>query len=162
MDQQQRELRAIGERVADLRKSMGMSQADLAQAIGRHVNSLSGWERGLQQMGVLDLKEISKALGVSIAQIVDPSPPVSAIRKNSLYFISPDRIDRIRQAKSREDVLAMLQLIPPCGVVIEPQDVQVTEEQFDQTMREAAELFRQRTKGPIARLLAKLRIDRPS
>src|SRR3990167_9432483 len=66
-------LRLLGRKVADLRQQRGMSQRQLAAAIGRHVNSLSKWETGAQEMGALDAQALAKALATSVQDLLQPS-----------------------------------------------------------------------------------------
>jgi len=56
-----------------LRSSKGMKQADLAEAAGVEINTISRYERGQQMPGVQHLLNISKALGVSPMDILPPA-----------------------------------------------------------------------------------------
>ena len=61
------ELQAIiGQRIAKARKAINVSQADLAAAIGVHVQTLSRWERGVRTPDAVQLREIGMVLGVSV------------------------------------------------------------------------------------------------
>jgi transcriptional regulator with XRE-family HTH domain len=157
MDEPENLLQAIGDRIAARRKAKGWSQADLAKTLGKHTNSVSRWETGAQEMAVGDALALAKALDVSVQELLEPRPDVGILRSSSIYFLSPDRIEKLRFAKTRDDLLGLLSLTPEVGVVIEPSDVQVTEQQFRAAVREASEMYRQRSVGPIARVLAKLR-----
>jgi transcriptional regulator with XRE-family HTH domain len=71
--------RAFGQRVAELRKTRGLTQQQLAALLnGRTSSWMSQVERGIQPVRRLDvLQEIADALGVS-TQALDPSAPIPA------------------------------------------------------------------------------------
>ncbi|MFJ8212326.1 helix-turn-helix domain-containing protein [Streptomyces sp. NPDC096033] len=72
------ERRAFGARVADLRKQKGMTQGDLAAAIGRTASWLSQVERGIQPVNRLDvLRLLADGLGVPL-QVLQPDAPPPA------------------------------------------------------------------------------------
>ena len=53
----------MGERVVLLRKRAGLSQADLAAALGVSLATVGAWERGVNEMRVLDAREVAAVLG---------------------------------------------------------------------------------------------------
>ncbi|HLT71445.1 MAG TPA: type II toxin-antitoxin system antitoxin SocA domain-containing protein [Cyclobacteriaceae bacterium] len=59
----------IGHRIASCRKLRGLSQVDLAQAIGIQRTSLTQIELGNRSLGALELKRISAVLGFSLDEI---------------------------------------------------------------------------------------------
>lgn len=71
--------RAFGRRVADLRKTQGMTQQQLAALLnGRTSSWMSQVERGIQPVHRMDvLRELADALGVSV-QALNPDVPVPA------------------------------------------------------------------------------------
>lgn len=60
-------LRALGKQIRDLRKSRGMTLADLERCTGMSVSYLSQVERSLSSPSVVALYGISRALGVNIS-----------------------------------------------------------------------------------------------
>lgn len=62
----------IGLRIALRRKLKGLSQVDLAQAIGMPRTSLTQIELGNRNLGALELKRISTVLGFSLDEILSP------------------------------------------------------------------------------------------
>ena len=60
----------IGQRIRQLRKESGMSQVELAQALGTHQTSLSQIERGIRGVGVKQILRLSRALKVSADKIL--------------------------------------------------------------------------------------------
>jgi len=53
-----------------LRKSAGLTQAQLAARAGVHQRDISRWECGRVQPGVSSLAKLTKALRVSVSQVV--------------------------------------------------------------------------------------------
>ncbi len=53
-----------------LRKSAGLTQAQLAAKAGVYQQDISRWERGRVQPGVSSLVKLTKALGVSVSQLI--------------------------------------------------------------------------------------------
>lgn len=59
--------RTIGSRIREIRESKGMSQEELARAIGyTTAGAISHFEKGLRKVSVADLHHISSVLGVSV------------------------------------------------------------------------------------------------
>jgi len=150
-------LREIGERIATMRRARSWSQPQLASAIGRAVNSVSRWETGAQELGVLDALALAAAFGVRVQEMLEPAPSIAAIRAAPIYWISPERVARLRAASTRAELAGCLDLQPQVGSVIEAADVQVPAEHFVAVAREAAELWRQRAPAALARLVERLR-----
>lgn len=72
------ERRVFGARVADLRKQRGLTQSELAAAIGRTASWLSQVERGIQPVNRLDvLRLLADGLGVPL-QVLQPDAPPAA------------------------------------------------------------------------------------
>lgn len=67
-----------GDRIAELRRKLNLSQEDLAEAIGTSRPSISIWENGKGLPDVNNLKELSAALNTSTAYLLgetdDPAP----------------------------------------------------------------------------------------
>ncbi len=65
----------IGERLRRLRKKSGLTQEELADAVGVHENSVSRWENNELTPKTQSIKALAKALGVSEADLLNDSPP---------------------------------------------------------------------------------------
>lgn len=65
----------LGSLVRDLRKRMGVTLAELAEATGRSVGFVSQIERGLSQPTVLDMNLIAERLGVPGGYFYLAEPP---------------------------------------------------------------------------------------
>ena len=64
----------IGERLRRLRKKAGLTQEQLAEAIGVHLNTVCLWEKGEYTPKTQSIKALAKALGVSEADLLNDSP----------------------------------------------------------------------------------------
>lgn len=76
----------IGQRVRALRKEQGMTQVELADALGTHQTSLSQIERGVRGVGVQHVLKLAKALKTSPDKLLAPTKPspMSAPRNDKL------------------------------------------------------------------------------
>jgi len=80
---------ALGRRVRELRRALGLSQERLAERADLHWTYVSGIERGLHEPGLNVLSNLAKALQVSLPEIVadlKPSrrrPPKARRRRSS-------------------------------------------------------------------------------
>jgi transcriptional regulator with XRE-family HTH domain len=69
------DLRLLGNRVRFLRRTKGLEQRELAAASGVHQTTISRLERGLvERPAVNDVVAISKALGVSLSELLPQEP----------------------------------------------------------------------------------------
>ena len=71
--------RQFGERVKMLRRAAGMTQADLAEAIGKHKTTITHIEAGNQQTLLPDVYLIARALGVPVGELVEGEEPVDRL-----------------------------------------------------------------------------------
>lgn len=62
-------LRRLGDRIRSLRKEQGYSQEALADAVGIDRSYMSGIERGVRNVSVLNLVRISRVLRVHVADL---------------------------------------------------------------------------------------------
>ncbi len=54
----------------DVRTERGLIQTDLARRLGRPQNFVSLYERGVRRLDVLELREVCKALGISLGTFI--------------------------------------------------------------------------------------------
>ncbi|MEU5941144.1 XRE family transcriptional regulator [Micromonospora sp. NPDC047548] len=72
--------RPVGERVRQARLSVGMSQQDLARAVGLDRTMLAKIEAGTRRLDGLELARLSRALRVSMEYLIEPRPAVLSRR----------------------------------------------------------------------------------
>jgi len=68
--------RALGAHVSMLRKSRGMTQAELARALGVSQQAVFAYELGERRISVLVLAKLAKVFAVSVEEMVGLSKPV--------------------------------------------------------------------------------------
>jgi transcriptional regulator with XRE-family HTH domain len=98
----------IGQRVRTLRKESGMTQVELAQALGTHQTSLSQIERGIRGVGVKQILRLSRALRVPADKILAPSRSEGPVEpRNEKLLRRVRRIEKL-PAKHQEAVVKMI------------------------------------------------------
>lgn len=60
----------MGEKLKRARQTAGMTQKQLADALGCRVKDVSRWENGHVEPGALTLKKMAQALGCSMDDLV--------------------------------------------------------------------------------------------
>ena len=90
-------LKALGKRIAYLRKQKGMSQEDFADASGKMINTISNIERGLSDPKVTTLMSIAKALDISIEELFSENTQKQSVEK------LPSNISAILQILKKQD-----------------------------------------------------------
>ena len=70
----------VGIRIQTLRKLRGLTQEQLAEAIGKTVETISNIERGKKLPGLATLNDIRVALSVPISELVDYETKTSSQR----------------------------------------------------------------------------------
>jgi len=67
--------RFVGRRIREVREARGMTQADLAEALGRTPTSISYWENGQRSPGLDDIVVLARVLGVEPSSLLPHDPP---------------------------------------------------------------------------------------
>ena len=65
-------LRAIGDKVRGIRHERALSQEKLAELAGLHRNYVGDVERGIRNVGLLNVLRLAKALGVLPSELLEP------------------------------------------------------------------------------------------
>lgn len=98
-----------GERLAELRKAAGLSQHELARALGVRQSNIAFWEHSRKPPRSDILPGMAQALGVSVEQLLDSSAapikrrggPIGKVRK---FFELVSKLPRHQQDKIVEVV----------------------------------------------------------
>ncbi|WP_319462356.1 XRE family transcriptional regulator [Micromonospora sp. RTP1Z1] len=92
-----REWSAVGEQVRQVRLSMGMSQNELARAVGLDRTMLAKVEAGTRRLDAFELLKLSSALGVSMDYLIEPQPEVLSRRSAQITEDSDSQVARSSQ-----------------------------------------------------------------
>ena len=65
-------LKDFGNRLVEIRKSQGISQEKLALESGIARSYLSGVERGIRNIALINIHKLANALGVNAATLLEP------------------------------------------------------------------------------------------
>ncbi|MBR5428001.1 MAG: helix-turn-helix domain-containing protein [Clostridia bacterium] len=100
----------IGKRIRHLRTNKGVTQEDLATALGVSNQAVSRWETGITTPDIYLLPSIALFFGVTIDEIFNPSPEEKLERLRRRFYYTEDHLsdDEFRSAlsflKEQEDV----------------------------------------------------------
>ncbi|BCL29352.1 helix-turn-helix domain-containing protein [Streptomyces aurantiacus] len=98
-----------GQRIKELRRAAGMSQADLATAMGRSESWVSQVERGVQPVERLAiLQALADALGTSVRDVRPDAPPSSADQVDEAPAPESNDLDGLRVALTGHPALGSL------------------------------------------------------
>lgn len=77
-------LKELGQRIADLRKDAGLTQAQLAEKVGVSQQIIASYENGRRNFPVARLLELAEALGVQAGELLTGTPETKRRRKSRL------------------------------------------------------------------------------
>lgn len=95
----------LGSRIKRLRKNKGMNQAELAEATGVEINTISRYETGANAPSIEQLLNLAEALGVSPMEILPPQDPV--LRR--IFELRQALSEKVMQINSPEDLENLIQ-----------------------------------------------------
>lgn len=72
MNNEQDILKALGQRIQQLRKEKGISQIDLAVSVKTSVGHISKIENGRNEPGYLLLRRLAAAFKITIGELLEP------------------------------------------------------------------------------------------
>lgn len=84
---------AIGERVAVVRSEQGVTQAQLAAAVGMERSALAKIETGSRRVSAVELVAIARALGRRVEWFVDEAPPALASYRGAQPDVAVQAMD---------------------------------------------------------------------
>ena len=93
--------RLFGLRVQSLRRRTGMSQQQLAEAIGKSLDTVSNVERGLSSTRIETMAKTAAVLGVSLAELFELDVPVSRDKEKRKAV---ERLVRVVEGESAEAI----------------------------------------------------------
>ena len=109
----------IGKYIAGKRKSLGMTQKQLAEKLGMSDKSVSKWERGVCLPDVSVYKELCSILGISLNEFLagEDIAPENMIQKSETNIIEVIR-DNINKQKCLKVMRCILLVISICAVAV--------------------------------------------
>ena len=69
--------KTFGQRIADLRKRRGITQSDLAAALGLDQTAIASYEVGRRRVPLSLLPHLAQSLGVSAVELIEEASPSS-------------------------------------------------------------------------------------
>ncbi|MCI3131848.1 helix-turn-helix domain-containing protein [Phenylobacterium aquaticum] len=105
----------MGERIRGLRRRRGLTQADLALAVGVTFQQIQKYERGANRVSASMLGRIAKALESSVADLLDETVGVADLRAIEELLQEPGALDllaayrRMPHGPSRAKLVAFVE-----------------------------------------------------
>jgi transcriptional regulator with XRE-family HTH domain len=91
----------VGTKIRIFRMHRGLSQGDLAEKIGVAFQQVQKYESGANRVGASRLSRIAAALGISIGELFEPSPPKSPNSKSPFHLLADRDALRVLTAFAR-------------------------------------------------------------
>jgi transcriptional regulator with XRE-family HTH domain len=92
--------RRVGKRLAEIRRSMGISRRELATTLELPTASIEEYEKGGRLPRTYTLHQLSVALGVSAGELLDDDPPGRPPREDAVVFLLR-RLEKLPEADRR-------------------------------------------------------------
>ncbi len=102
--------RLFGLRVQGLRRRVGMTQQQLADAIGKSLDTVSNVERGISSTRIETMDKIATVLGVSLAELFELDVPVSRDKETRKAVERLVRVVEGERAETVETLTKMAEL----------------------------------------------------
>lgn len=115
----------FGKKVQALREANGMTQEEVADRIGRSVDTVSNIERGINATRIETASQLADALGVPLPSLFDLSEPIEPALAHQRHSV--EAVARLLESRDDETVALVrklvevaLQLVDKEGSVPEP------------------------------------------
>lgn len=104
----------FGERLKELRRAAGITQAELAEKLNLHLQTISKWERGLYEPDIAQLGELAVALGITLEKLCGqeecPETFTGDFQPEKLGLILAEQ--RMLRGESQEQLAASVEISP--------------------------------------------------
>lgn len=107
MEQEEMKQR-FGARVRGLRRRANLTQSQLAEAIGKSLDTVSNIERGVCSTGIETMGAIAAIVGVELAELFEWNEPVSP-DKDARKAV--ERLVRLVEAENAETIEAVTKMV---------------------------------------------------
>lgn len=96
----------LGSFIADQRKSLGLTQAELAEKLHVTDKAVSRWERGQGFPDINSIEPLSDALGVSIAEVMKGEKSTSALSDEGASLAAKNVISMVEMKRAEHKKIA--------------------------------------------------------
>ena len=94
--------KALGARIAQLRKEQKMTQAELAQALGVSQQTVFAYELGDRRVTILVLAKLAKTFDIPLEELVGTAMPRQRRQRRSLKILRhAERIQQLSKTEQR-------------------------------------------------------------
>ena len=105
----------VGQRIRDKRNERGMSQTEVANAIGVTFQQVQKYERGTNRVGASRLFDLSRILSVPIqyffAGLNNQSTPIEREDDNVIHLMKPDTVELVEAYYKVENLQVRRQIL---------------------------------------------------
>ena len=105
----------VGQRIRDKRNERGMSQTEVANAIGVTFQQVQKYERGTNRVGASRLFDLSRILSVPIqyffAGLNNQSTPIEKEDDNVIHLMKPDTVELVEAYYKVENLQVRRQML---------------------------------------------------
>ena len=105
----------VGQRIRDKRNERGMSQTEVANALGVTFQQVQKYERGTNRVGASRLFDLSRILSVPIqyffAGLNDQSTPIEKEDDNVIHLMKPDTVELVEAYYKVENLQVRRQIL---------------------------------------------------
>lgn len=108
--------REIGERVRTLRRQRGMSQVELAQALGTFQTVISAVERGVRGLSLQQAVRLAQALKVSPDDILGKSRQEDRLFKDRRFIRRLQKIEKLSKRQKQALLVTLDNFLKGAGV----------------------------------------------
>ena len=105
----------VGQRIRDKRNERGMSQTEVANALGVTFQQVQKYERGTNRVGASRLFDLSRILSVPIqyffAGLNNQSTPIEKEDDNVIHLMKPDTVELVEAYYKVENLQVRRQIL---------------------------------------------------
>ena len=81
-------------RIRQARKAAGMTQAELAETMGRDQSTINRWERGVMEVGASDLVTMADLFGCAVGQLFEDGDGLTGEERDLVGFLRANPVHR--------------------------------------------------------------------
>ena len=105
--------RRLGERMGERRLALGLTQSDIARALGVSFQQVQKFEKGKNRINAVQLGKIAERLGLSMGEFYSDAAPQSGFAEPPQAPLDPTPADPTRTAEAMALAEAFLRIADP-------------------------------------------------